>query len=120
MHRCEDYPCCGHGPVPYGEGGGCPDEQGRFLCVLCGKRMPKGATSSICTTCLTRGRVNDGDPFAMDDEDADRGVSLRAFTDAESDTESDAEFDAERDAMHGLGREDDEAFYGGTTCDGEF
>lgn len=48
MH-CEDYPCCGHGPAPLGDGGGCPDAQGRFNCVLCGRKLPRGATSSICT-----------------------------------------------------------------------
>ena len=29
---CEDYPCCGHGPPPMGDGGGCPDSEGRFNC----------------------------------------------------------------------------------------
>ena len=49
--RCEDYPCCGHGPAPYGDDGGCPDEDGRFDCVLCGTKLPKGAPSAICTGC---------------------------------------------------------------------
>ena len=48
MPYCEDYPCCGHGPPPIGDGGGCPDEQGRFDCVLCGRKLPRGVTSSIC------------------------------------------------------------------------
>ena len=48
MSRCEDYPCCGHGPPPQGDGGVCPDEEGRFNCVLCGVKLPRGATSSIC------------------------------------------------------------------------
>ena len=48
MPVCEDYPCCGHGPPPLGDGGGCPDEKGRFDCVLCGRKLPRGATSSIC------------------------------------------------------------------------
>ncbi|MDP3911990.1 MAG: hypothetical protein Q8Q14_16525 [Gemmatimonadales bacterium] len=58
MPRCEDYPCCGHGPPPHGDGGGCPDEEGRFKCVLCGKKMPENATSAICEDCKTspRGR----------------------------------------------------------------
>lgn len=51
MARCEDYPCCGHGPSPMGDGGGCPDAQGRFKCVECGRRMPKSATSAICAKC---------------------------------------------------------------------
>ena len=51
MATCEDYPCCGHGPAPYGDGGGCPDRQGRFNCVSCGKKLPKGASSAICATC---------------------------------------------------------------------
>lgn len=55
MNRCEDYPCCGHGPAPLGDGGGCPDSEGRFNCVLCGKLLPKGATSSICSrSCFER------------------------------------------------------------------
>lgn len=51
MDRCEDYPCCGHGPAPMGDGGGCPDSQGRFGCVECGRKMPSGVTSSICNPC---------------------------------------------------------------------
>ncbi len=54
MSRCEDYPCCGHGPPPLGDDGGCPDEQGRFDCVLCHKKMPKGAHSAICDKCRSR------------------------------------------------------------------
>ena len=50
MSHCEDYPCCGHGPAPYGDGGGCPDEQGRFNCVLCGRKLPKNHPSAICRT----------------------------------------------------------------------
>lgn len=50
MARCEDYPCCGHGPPPHGDGGGCPDSEGRFRCVLCGRKMPRNASSSICGT----------------------------------------------------------------------
>lgn len=50
MPQCEDYPCCGHEP------GDCPDEQGRFKCVCCGKRMQKGETSSICSTCRNNPR----------------------------------------------------------------
>ena len=50
--RCEDYPCCGHGPSPMGDGGGCPDSEGRFDCVTCGKLLPKDAASSICGACL--------------------------------------------------------------------
>lgn len=49
--RCEDFPCCGHGPAPHGDGGGCPDERGRFRCVLCGSTMKAGATSAICGGC---------------------------------------------------------------------
>lgn len=55
-NRCEDYPCCGHGPVETGgDGGGCPDKSGRFNCVLCGKKLPKGATSAICNTRTCKG-----------------------------------------------------------------
>jgi len=53
MSRCEDYPCCGHGPPPMGDGGGCPDSDGRYDCVLCGAKLPVGASSSICGACLS-------------------------------------------------------------------
>lgn len=46
MPRCEDFPCCGHEP------GDCPDAQGRMRCCDCGKRLAKGATSSLCAACL--------------------------------------------------------------------
>jgi len=62
--RCEDYPCCGHGPAPYGDGGGCPDEHGRFDCVECGAKLPRNAPSSICKRCQHE-RAN------MDDSDRD-------------------------------------------------
>lgn len=45
MSTCEDYPCCGHEP------GDCPDSQGRFTCVTCGRRLPKPVPSSICARC---------------------------------------------------------------------
>lgn len=51
---CEDYPCCGHGPPPMGDGGGCPDEDGCFDCVLCGGKLPRHAPSAICTKCRNR------------------------------------------------------------------
>ena len=54
MPYCEDYPCCGHGPPPMGDGGGCPDSQGCFRCVLCGSTLPKGATTSIGECCRHR------------------------------------------------------------------
>lgn len=73
MSRCEDYPCCGHGPPPLGDGGGCPDEEGRFNCVLCGNKLPKGATSAICTDpdmkAVHREIALRNDPF--DDEEDD-------------------------------------------------
>lgn len=54
MPYCEDYPCCGHEP------GDCPDAQGRFRCVGCGKRLPRTASSSYCARCQRR-RVWDRD-----------------------------------------------------------
>ncbi len=53
MPRCEDFPCCGH------EAGDCPsrDSKGRevYRCSEgCGRNLPRGATSSICRTCLAR------------------------------------------------------------------
>jgi hypothetical protein len=56
--RCEDYPCCGH------EQGDCPDAEGRFTCVSCGRKLAKNATSSICPRCTKRrvwDRENDWD-----------------------------------------------------------
>lgn len=55
MTTCEDYPCCGHGPPPMGDGGGCPDAEGRFKCVTCGKLMANNVTSAICGVCRTQG-----------------------------------------------------------------
>lgn len=53
--KCEDYPCCGHGPASTGgDGGGCPDEDGRFNCVLCGVKLAKNAPSCICIECKER------------------------------------------------------------------
>jgi hypothetical protein len=48
---CEDYPCCGHGPAPMGDGGGCPDSQGRFNCAGCGRKLARNATSALCARC---------------------------------------------------------------------
>jgi hypothetical protein len=70
MARCEDYPCCGHGPAPHGDGGGCPDSRGRFECVLCHARMRAGATSSICPRCLKRQQRN---PDYFDAFDREQG-----------------------------------------------
>ena len=61
MPRCEDYPCCGHGPPPMGDGGGCPDEDGCFDCVTCGSKLPRGASSAICNDCRTSRRYLDPD-----------------------------------------------------------
>lgn len=56
--RCEDYPCCGHGPPPMGDGGGCPvryiDGSERYRCTRCGRLMEEGASSAICTRCSER------------------------------------------------------------------
>ncbi len=49
--RCEDYPCCGHGPPPMGDGAGCPDSEGRFNCCECGDKLERKATSAICSKC---------------------------------------------------------------------
>jgi hypothetical protein len=62
MPRCEDYPCCGHGPASTGgDGGGCPDEDGRYKCVLCQATLEKGARSSICARCLKSPRQMSGE-----------------------------------------------------------
>jgi len=67
MRRCEDYPCCGHGPAPLGDGGGCPDEQGRFDCVTCGVTLPRTTGSSMCRSCMTR-MLREDDHYEWEDE----------------------------------------------------
>jgi hypothetical protein len=58
---CEDYPCCGH------ERGDCPtlDSEGneRWTCVVCGKRLPLNAPSSICAKCQERADEESSDEF---------------------------------------------------------
>lgn len=63
--RCEDFPACGHGLAPHGDGGGCPDEDGRFDCVLCGRKLVRNAPSCICAEC----RRNPPPQSEMDDEE---------------------------------------------------
>lgn len=66
--RCEDYPCCGHGPSSTGgDSGGCPDEDGRFDCVTCGRKLSKNATSSICSRCMTH-KHNESEIYDYPDE----------------------------------------------------
>jgi hypothetical protein len=73
---CEDYPCCGHGPM--GDGGGCPDSNGRFNCSLCGRKMRKGATSAICGRCRTRrSRMSDDEREYLDERQSDYDESWR-------------------------------------------
>ena len=70
MNRCEDYPCCGHGPPPLGDSGGCPDEEGRFDCVLCSKKMERNVSSSICYDCQRNPRMmypDDPDMWEFED-----------------------------------------------------
>jgi len=52
MPHCEDYPCCGHGEA--GDGGACPDENGKFPCIKCGKQPydVEVTGSSYCSECL--------------------------------------------------------------------
>jgi hypothetical protein len=53
MARCEDYPCCGHT-----DGDPCPqrDSKGNIVarCCDCGRRLVRGATSSLCRGCMKR------------------------------------------------------------------
>lgn len=66
---CEDFPACGHGPAPLGDGGGCPDALGRYKCVLCGKTMPRKHASAICRQCHSRrARLDSGDMTGQDAE----------------------------------------------------
>lgn len=74
MARCEDYPCCGHGPAPYGDGGGCPNADGSFNCATCGGKLPKKSRSAICQDCHRRSREHelagfDDDPFDSSESD---------------------------------------------------
>ena len=69
---CEDYPCCGHGPPPMGDGGGCPvvDEDGneRFACCECGELMKPRAPSAICSGCRNRWAAMDPDEREYEDQ----------------------------------------------------
>lgn len=69
MSRCEDFPCCGHGPSPFGDNGGCPDEEGRFRCVTCYERMQRGARSAICEKCRRPHRSYSEDELGMTAQD---------------------------------------------------
>jgi hypothetical protein len=73
--RCEDYPCCGHGPAPQGDGGGCPttysDGSQTFACCGCGGRLPKNSSSSLCARCLRR-----SDSLHDDDASLDHDFSM--------------------------------------------
>ncbi len=66
MPRCEDYPCCGHGPA--GDGGACPSKSGRFPCVECGRKLPKNSSSSICDKCQQRMYQRSWEPDYYDTE----------------------------------------------------
>ena len=55
---CEDYPCCGH------DFGDC---QERMKCVVCGRRQPKTAKSSICLKCRDRLGITWTSTGALDD-----------------------------------------------------
>jgi len=65
MSRCEDWPACGHN-----DGGGCPDEDGRFVCCRCDTLMEKGWGSALCIHCTERDerryRETGGDPTGQD------------------------------------------------------
>jgi hypothetical protein len=69
--RCEDYPCCGHGPPPMGDGGGCPKryEDGTevWRCASCGADLKPGASSALCSGCSSRAsRDYDWGPLERD------------------------------------------------------
>ncbi len=68
MSLCEDFPCCGHGPAPHGDGGGCPDAEGRFNCAGCGRKLAKNSRSSLCSPCLRPRRGADHDMTGQDQE----------------------------------------------------
>ena len=63
--RCEDYPCCGHGPAPLGDDAGCPtvyeDGTETFACASCGGELPAGNHSAICDGCHGRAASRDED-----------------------------------------------------------
>ncbi len=72
MPLCEDYPCCGHGPPPQGDGGGCPHADGSFDCS-CGARLPVNSPSALCVRC--RNEIGEYDEYYGDRLDRDdRGV----------------------------------------------
>jgi len=73
--QCEDYPCCGHGPPPLGDGGGCPtqyaDGTERWPCAQCGVLMPVGHPTAICEGCHERAARRDDEErqgYFLEDE----------------------------------------------------
>jgi hypothetical protein len=74
--RCEDFPCCGHEP------GDCPDrdEHGNesWRCARCRARLPKGARSSLCNSCIQRmNQIQDEDPTGQDMDDFQETVDMK-------------------------------------------
>jgi hypothetical protein len=69
--QCEDYPCCGHGPPPLGDGGGCPvrysDGTQRFKCCGCSTLLPAGASSALCDGCQRRACSDFPDEFEAEE-----------------------------------------------------
>lgn len=62
---CEDFPCCGHGPPPMGDDGGCPVEYEnvdtgetwqQWPCASCRAPLPTNSPSALCVGCLERSR----------------------------------------------------------------
>lgn len=115
MARCEDFPCCGHGP------GGCPDydKSGRQLNMrcTCGAILPLNNRVSICDTCLRQMAIEDGEfPDDYECEDTDE---------EDDDWEDDEEFEdslpgEDMDGDHdscmrdiGWGNDEDYGYYGG-------
>ena len=52
-----------------GDGGGCPDEEGRFNCCHCGRKLPKNAPSALCERCRRRASARGWDDECFNDYD---------------------------------------------------
>jgi hypothetical protein len=69
---CEDYPCCGHGPPPLGDDGGCPhvydDGKERWPCAGCGALLPWKNNSALCAACVQRVHNDERLPLDVDDD----------------------------------------------------
>lgn len=76
LKACEDFPCCGHEPLPMGAPG-CPPTNTDGLQVgmrcICGAFVPSSSSSSLCRKCLETAIREDNpyDDYGYDEYDYD-------------------------------------------------